>query len=131
MSEGNPKVLRAGTVKFAFFKRQKAKWENFKVQAQIPTNSLLPRVIGATLAWTIVYNVGVYFWKGPDHPINNFWYRRMREKGTLPPDVRAKGEMIEKATSSWIDQFYGGRNFWQYDRSIRDESPKPWGVGDF
>uniref|UniRef100_A0A0N4W235 Uncharacterized protein n=1 Tax=Haemonchus placei TaxID=6290 RepID=A0A0N4W235_HAEPC len=46
------------------------------------------------LFWTVVYNVGVRYWKGPDHPVNRFRWRRMKKEGLLSDELLEKERVV-------------------------------------
>ncbi|WKX96518.1 hypothetical protein Q1695_012727 [Nippostrongylus brasiliensis] len=71
---------------------------NFSIKLRnlltLPFRRVVPGVFCATLLWTVIYNVSVRAWKGPDHPTNRFRWRQMEKAGTLSPEMLHKKETI-------------------------------------
>ncbi|XGW08310.1 hypothetical protein V3C99_010989 [Haemonchus contortus] len=60
----------------------------------LPFRRTVPAVALATLFWAVVYNVGVRYWKGPDHPVNRFRWRRMKKEGLLSDELLEKERVV-------------------------------------
>ncbi|KJH42971.1 inner centromere protein, ARK binding region [Dictyocaulus viviparus] len=60
----------------------------------LPFNRVIPGIVFKTVVWLIIYNVSVRLWKGPDHPINRFQWRRMEKAGTLPDELLHKKKVL-------------------------------------
>ncbi|KAJ1370322.1 hypothetical protein KIN20_032019 [Parelaphostrongylus tenuis] len=60
----------------------------------LPFRRSVPRLAFVTVVWITTYNVAVRLWKGPDHPINRFQWRRMENAGTLPDELLQKKKTV-------------------------------------
>ncbi|KAK5981025.1 hypothetical protein GCK32_020717 [Trichostrongylus colubriformis] len=60
----------------------------------LPFRRTIPAIAFATLVWTITYNIGVRYWKGPDHPVNRFQWRRMEKAGVLSDELLRKKKVV-------------------------------------
>lgn len=66
-----------------------------------------PAIVASTLLYVVLYNVGVRWWKGENHPVNRFMWRIREQEGKLNPLLLAK----KKAVLSYQeDRFYHPRD---------------------
>lgn len=86
------------------------KWQKFKYYSHFPRGRFITYIIGGTVFYFTAYTVGVYLWKGPDHPINNytfvfftlhnqlftciFRWKQMKDKGLLSPELAEKEKVL-------------------------------------
>ncbi|KIH67543.1 hypothetical protein ANCDUO_02123 [Ancylostoma duodenale] len=71
----------------------------------LPLRRTGPALAVAMTVYTVGYNVGVRWWKGPDHPVNRFTWRRMEKEGLLSEEMLQKKKTV---LDYYKSRFFGG-----------------------
>ncbi|KAI6192011.1 hypothetical protein M3Y97_00289800 [Aphelenchoides bicaudatus] len=100
-------------------------WNSYKMQkfmyyAQFPRGRFITMIIGGTIVYLAAYNIGVYYWKGPDHPLNNYTWKIRKDKGLLTPEQSEKERLLIDYDVEIIKKQTGG--FWPGMRESRKAS---------
>lgn len=74
--------------------RNSPKLQKFLYYANFPRGRYVTFVLGGSVLYFTAYTVGMYVWKGPDHPINNFNWWRMKEQGLLNSELAEKERLL-------------------------------------
>ncbi|KAK6734330.1 hypothetical protein RB195_017857 [Necator americanus] len=78
--------------------------------ATLPLRRIGPGLVFAVTVYVVGYNVGVRWWKGPDHPVNMFTWQRMEGEGLLSEELLQKKKTVMDYYTSrffgeWTDSF--------------------------
>ncbi|EFO85687.1 hypothetical protein GCK72_005646 [Caenorhabditis remanei] len=85
-----------------------AKWKiRLHEILRYPMRRTGPAIVASTLLYVAMYNIGVRWWKGENHPINRFMWRIQEQNGNIDPVLRAKKEAV---LSYQEDRFYRPRD---------------------
>ncbi|EYC22878.1 hypothetical protein Y032_0016g3000 [Ancylostoma ceylanicum] len=79
--------------------------ERFWNIVTLPLRRSGPALALAMTIYIIGYNVGVRWWKGPDHPVNRFTWRRMEKEGLLSEEMLQKKKTV---LDYYKSRFFGG-----------------------
>uniref|UniRef100_A0A0K0F6K3 Uncharacterized protein n=1 Tax=Strongyloides venezuelensis TaxID=75913 RepID=A0A0K0F6K3_STRVS len=69
--------------------------------------------LGIGLAtYLVCFNAAIFFWKGPDHPLNNFMWRIKKANGTLSKELLEKERVLKEFHKSKFN--------------VQSKDHKPW-----
>ncbi|CAJ0585907.1 unnamed protein product, partial [Mesorhabditis spiculigera] len=57
--------------------------------------SPLKKVGFVLVSWIAAWNAGIWYFYGPDHPLNNFMWRIRKSQGTLPKELLEKERVVD------------------------------------
>ncbi|ETN86787.1 hypothetical protein NECAME_16131 [Necator americanus] len=90
--------------------KQRSEFFGFWNIATLPLRRIGPGLVFAVTVYVVGYNVGVRWWKGPDHPVNMFTWQRMEGEGLLSEELLQKKKTVMDYYTSrffgeWTDSF--------------------------
>uniref|UniRef100_A0A0N5CED0 COX6C domain-containing protein n=1 Tax=Strongyloides papillosus TaxID=174720 RepID=A0A0N5CED0_STREA len=78
----------------------------------IRKRSFLGKLGVGLAAYLVCFNAAVFYWKGSDHPLNNFMWRIKKANGTLSKELLEKERVLK--------EYYESR------LNVESKGPKPW-----